>query len=228
MERITTRIGRLGGLAVGLGIGAALAAIPGTAAADTTDMDSVAAALFGGANSNDPAVIPYSADPLNIFSPVYTIKPIGPEVPGTPEVGTPYGSDGTIYTQQDFINSLPTQEFGVYSLGLVQDGTFTGHVEYTPTTLQDNGLSGIVSELDQMLGGSGGYTETVYSTAAGSGGVPSGPAVLDVTEFGAGYGFALEGTTDAENTTEGFFLLTPFGDWNMTPMIDLFDPTAVG
>jgi hypothetical protein len=45
-----------------------------------------------------------------------------------------------------------------------------------------------------------------------------------VEEFGAGYGNVLEESMNAAGTSDtvGDFLLTPFGDENITPIVDFF------
>lgn len=100
----------------GAGLLAAAAMVGmGTAHADTTD-DVLAAASSG--NQYDPAVFDYSSDPSNLFSPVYTITPTGPEdVEVTDASGDVYG----------------TQDFTISDFGIPVD-TFTGNVEYSPVS----------------------------------------------------------------------------------------------
>src|ERR1700734_2035984 len=81
-------------------------------------MIGLATATGAHADTDDPAVVPYSPDPSNVFSPVYTITPTGPE-----DVSVTDGS-GDVFGTQDFTLS----EFGF------PVGTFTGGVEYSPVS----------------------------------------------------------------------------------------------
>ena len=51
-----------------------------------------------------------------------------------------------------------------------------------------------------------------------------------IDEFGLGYGNVLEESMNSAGTsaTVGDFILTPFGDENITPIVDLFLPQGVG
>jgi hypothetical protein len=178
-----------------------------------------AAAMIGmataHADTDDPAVVPYSPDPSNVFSPVYTITPTGAEdVSVTDGAGDVYG----------------TQDFTISELGFPVD-TFTGNVEYTPTLFDGaTGLSGILSQLSQDFGLSGGYSEEI-TTLGGTGTVlPDEPTGFLIDEFGLGYGNVFEESMNSAGTsaTVGDFILTPFGDENITPIVDLFLPQGVG
>ena len=190
----------------GAGLAAAAMIGMGTAQADTPD-DVVGQTLAAASSGNqyDPAVFAYSSDPSNLFSPVYSIQPVGPE-----DVQVTTDATGAVYG---------TQDFSLSSLGIPVD-TFTGNVEYTP--LSGTGLSFIAGEL-------GGYTETI--TTLGSPGtlLPESTAFL-VDEFGLGYGNVFEESMNSAGTsaTVGDFVLTPFGDKNITPIVDLFLPKGVG
>jgi hypothetical protein len=162
-------------------------------------------------NQYDPAVVPYSPDPSNLFAPVYTIAPIGPEdvtsnVPSTGEV-------------------LGTQDFSVSSLGVPVD-TFTGHVDYTPIL---SGLGGL-SQISQLLGLGSGYAENIATLGSGAGTVLPEKTDFIVGEYGLGYGNVFEESINAANTkipAVGDFGLTPFGDINISPIGDLFVPPSV-
>ena len=178
-----------------------------------------AAAMIGmataHADTDDPAVVPYSPDPSNVFSPVYTITPTGAEdVSVTDGAGDVFG----------------TQDFTISELGFPVD-TFTGNVEYTPTLFDGaTGLSGILSQLSQDFGLSGGYSEEI-ATLGGTGTVlPDEPTSFLIDEFGLGYGNVFEESMNTAGTsaTVGDFVLTPFGDENITPIVDLFLPQGVG
>jgi hypothetical protein len=167
------------------------------------------------ADTDDPAVVPYSPDPSNVFSPVYTITPTGAEdVSVTDGAGDVFG----------------TQDFTISELGFPVD-TFTGNVEYTPTPFDGaTGLSGILSQLSQDFGLSGGYSEEI-TTLGGTGTVlPDEPTGFLIDEFGLGYGNVFEESMNTAGTsaTVGDFILTPFGDENITPIVDLFLPQGVG
>jgi hypothetical protein len=170
-----------------------------------------AAAMIGmataHADTDDPAVVPYSPDPSNVFSPVYTITPTGAEdVSVTDGAGDVFG----------------TQDFTISELGFPVD-TFTGNVEYTPTPFDAAaGSSGILSQLAQELGLSGGYSEEIF-TSGGTGTVlPAEFTGFLIDEFGFGYGNVFEESmnTAGTSTTVGDFILTPFGNENITPIID--------
>jgi hypothetical protein len=178
-----------------------------------------AAAMIGmataHADTDDPAVVPYSPDPSNVFSPVYTITPTGAEdVSVTDGAGDVFG----------------TQDFTISELGFPVD-TFTGNVEYTPTPFDEaTGLSGILSQLAQDFGLPGGYSEEI-TTLGGTGTVlPDEPTSFLIDEFGFGYGNVFEESMNTAGTsaTVGDFVLTPFGDENITPIVDLFLPQGVG
>ena len=178
-----------------------------------------AAAMIGmataHADTDDPAVVPYSPDPSNVFSPVYTITPTGAEdVSVTDGAGDVFG----------------TQDFTISELGFPVD-TFTGNVEYTPTLFDGaTGLSGILSQLSQDFGLPGGYSEEI-TTLGGTGTVlPDQPTSFLISEFGLGYGNVFEESMNTAGTsaTVGDFVLTPFGDENITPIVDLFLPQGVG
>jgi hypothetical protein len=178
-----------------------------------------AAAMIGmataHADTDDPAVVPYSPDPSNVFSPVYTITPTGAEdVSVTDGAGDVFG----------------TQDFTISELGFPVD-TFTGNVEYTPTPFDEaTGLSGILSQLGQDFGLPGGYSEEI-TTLGGTGTVlPDEPTSFLIDEFGFGYGNVFEESMNTAGTsaTVGDFVLTPFGDENITPIVDLFLPQGVG
>ncbi|HEU0190933.1 MAG TPA: hypothetical protein VFR17_06635 [Mycobacterium sp.] len=182
----------------------------GDTTGDTISNAASAAPLAtGSGNQYDPAVIPYSQDPTNMFSPVYTIAPVGPE-----DVTVTDSTTGTVYG---------TQDFSVSSLGIPVD-TFTGNVEYTPTVFETStGLAGSLSQLSQMLGLGEGYTEEI--TTLGSAGtlLPDKTAFL-IAEYGFGYGNVLQESINAAGTssTAGDFLLTSYGDINISPMLDFF------
>lgn len=202
-----TGVGFAGGSALAaamIGVGVAPAANAtgddslGAAASSVSDT-ALAAASSG--NQYDPAVFDYSASPTNFFAPVYTIAPVGPE---NVEVTT--DATGAVYG---------TQEFSASSLGIPVD-TFTGNVEYSPVS----------SPLD-LFGNP--YVETIVTSGSPGTLLPETTGFL-VTEFGSGYGNVLEEAMNSAgtSTTIGDFLLTPFGDDNITNIVDLFLPQGVG
>ncbi len=179
---------------IGAGLLAAAAMVGmGTAHADTTD-DVVGQTLAAASSGNqyDPAVFDYSADPSNLFSPVYSIQPVGPE-----DV-TVTDASGDVFGTQDFTIS----DFGF------PVGTFTGGVEYSPVS----------SPLD--LFGSP-YVEDINVAGVPGTLLPENTGFL-VEEFGLGYGNVLEESMNSAGTdvTVGDFLLTPFGDENITPIVE--------
>jgi hypothetical protein len=210
-------------LSAGVGVAGAAAMIGmGTAHADTAD-DVVGQTLAAASTANqyDPAVFDYSADPSNLFAPVYTVAPVGPEE-AISTVTDPNNLDTT--------DTFGTQDFSLSSLGFPVD-TFTGNVEYTPTPFDEaTGLSGILSQLGQDFGLPGGYSEEI-TTLGGTGTVlPDEPTSFLISEFGLGYGNVFEESMNSAGTsaTVGDFVLTPFGDENITPIVDLFLPQGVG
>jgi hypothetical protein len=156
-------------------------------------MIGLATATGAHADEYDPAVFDYSADPTNIFSPVYTITPTGPEdVISTDASGDVVG----------------TQEFTVSYFGIPLD-TFTGGVDYSPVS----------SPLDPF--GSP-YVEDISTTGVPGTLLPENTGFL-VEEFGGGYGYLTDvanitGTSD----TVGDYILTPFGPDNITSLVNEF------
>jgi hypothetical protein len=173
------------------GAGLLAAAMLGMATAHADTTDDVLAAASSG-NQYDPAVFDYSSDPSKLFSPVYTIQPTGPEdVEVTSATGDVYG----------------TQDFTISELGIPVD-TFTGNVEYSPVS----------SPLD-LFGNP--YGEDIDVAGVPGTLLPENTGFL-VEEFGAGYGNVLEESMNTAGTdvTVGDFLLTPFGDENITPIVE--------
>jgi hypothetical protein len=156
-----------------------------------------AAAMIGmataHADTDDPAVFYYSADPTNVFSPVYTI--------------TPTGAEDVISTDASG-DVIGTQEFTLSYFGIPLD-TFNGGVEYSPVS----------SPLDPF--GSP-YVEDLSTAGVPGTLLPENTGFL-VEEFGGGYGYLTDvanitGTSD----TVGDFLLTPFGPDNITNLVNDF------
>lgn len=193
-NRSTTRHTRQWGAGAGLVGGAVAAAMIGAAGAPAARADDLAtdiglAAASG--NQYDPAVFDYSADPTNLFSPVYTISPTGAEdVISTDASGDVIG----------------TQDFSVSELGFPVD-TFTGAVEYSPVS----------SPLDPF--GSP-YVEDISVAGVPGTVLPENTGFL-VEEFGGGWGNVLEeANITGTSSTVGDFLTTPFGTENITPIVD--------
>jgi hypothetical protein len=187
-------------------------------AVDPTAAASAAATGLGlsaatAGNQYDPAVIPYSPDPSNLFAPVYTITPAGPEQ-AISTVTDPNNIDTT--------DTFGTQDFSVSSLGFPVD-TFTGNVEYTPTPFDSAaGSAGILSQLSQELGFGPGYSEEIFTNGGTGTVVPNEFTGFLVQQFGFGYGNVFEESMNTAGTssTVGDFILTPFGNENITPIID--------
>jgi hypothetical protein len=164
--------------------------VPTGAAADSAATLATAASS---ANPDDPAVFYYSADPTNVFSPVYTI--------------TPTGAEDVISTDASG-DVIGTQEFTLSYFGIPLD-TFTGGVEYSPVS----------SPLDPF---GGPYVEDLSTTGVPGTLLPDNTGFL-VEEFGGGYGYLTDianitGPTD----TVGDFVLTPFGPDNITNLVNEF------
>lgn len=198
-----------------------LAGSPAARADDGASAAEIGLSAASAGNQFDPAVVPYSPDPSNLFAPVYMIAPIGPEQ-AISTVTDPNNVDTT--------DTFGTQDFSLSSLGFPVD-TFTGNVEYTPTPFDAAaGSSGILSQLSQELGFGGGYSEEIF-TSGGTGTVlPDEPTGFLIDEFGFGYGNVFEESMNTAGTsaTVGDFVLTPFGDENITPIVDLFLPQGIG
>jgi hypothetical protein len=162
------------------------------------DSAATLATAASSANPDDPAVFDYSADPTNIFSPVYSIQPTGAEdVVSTDASGDVIG----------------TQDFTVSELGFPVD-TFTGGVEYSPVS----------SPLDPF--GSP-YVEDISFAGAPGTVLPDNTGFL-VEEFGGGWGNVLEeANITGTSPIIGDFLTTPFGTENVTPIVDLFLPPGI-
>lgn len=187
----------------------------GTAGDSISNAASTAPLAASSGNQYDPAVVPYSQDPSNLFAPVYTIAPVGPE-----DVTTTDPTTGEVDGTQDFSVSI---------LGIPVD-TFTGHVEYTPTSFQPGtGLSGILDELSTRLGYGGGYSEEIVTPGSVGTVLPEHTGFL-ISEYGFGYGNVFEESINNAGTsaTVGDFVLTPFGDVNISPIVDLFATTMAG
>lgn len=198
---------RWGAAAILAAAGAAMMGVAGVPAAHADDGASVIEVGLSAASSGnkyDPAVFDYSAHPLNLFSPVYAITPTGPE-------------DVAVTTASGEVDG--TQQFTMSSLGIPVD-TFTGSVDYAP--LSGPGLGAISGDL-------GGYSETI-ATVGSPGTLVSEPTGFLVDEFGFGYGNVFEESMNTAGTsaTVGDFLLTPFGDKNITPLVALFLPQGAG
>jgi hypothetical protein len=180
----------------GLVGGVVAAAMVGAAGAPTARADDLATDIglaAASANQYDPAVFDYSADPTNLFSPVYTISPTGPE----DVISTDAGGD-----------VFGTQDFSVSELGFPVD-SFTGNVEYSPVS----------SPLD--LFGSP-YVEDINVAGVPGTLLPDNTGFL-VEEFGGGWGNVLEeANITGTSPIVGDFLTTPFGTENLTPIVDFF------
>src|SRR6202000_132620 len=95
-----------------------IAGLPAARADDGALTPDIGLLAASSGNQYDPAVFDYSSDPSNLFSPVYTITPTGPEdVEVTSAAGDVYG----------------TQDFTISELGIPVD-TFTGNIEYSPVS----------------------------------------------------------------------------------------------
>jgi len=176
----------------GAAVTAAMLWAAGAPAAHADDLATDIGLAAASANPDDPAVFDYSADPTNIFSPVYSIQPTGAEdVISTDSSGDVIG----------------TQDFSVTELGFPVD-TFTGAVEYSPVS----------SPLDPF--GSP-YVEDISFAGAPGTVLPDNTGFL-VEEFGGGWGNVLEEANITGTTPViGDFLTTPFGTENLTPIVDL-------
>ncbi len=179
-------------LSAGMGLAGA-AALIGLATASGAHADGIDAAVSS-ANQYDPAMFAYSADPTNVFSPVYTISPTGAEdVISTDASGDVVG----------------TQDFTVSEFGFPVD-TFTGGVEYSP---------GDPSNPLGLLFGNP-YIEDISFAGAPGTLLPDNTGFL-VTQFGGGWGNVLEeANITGSSPVIGDFLETPFGNENITPLIE--------
>lgn len=166
----------------------------GLALAGAAAMIGLATASAAHADVDDPAIFYYSADPSNVFSPVYTIAPTGAE-----DVISTDGSGDIV----------GTQDFSVSYFGIPLD-TFTGGVEYSPVS----------SPLDPF--GSP-YVEDISTTGSPGTLLPENTGFL-VEEFGGGYGYEMDVPINSTGpfTSVGDFLLTPFGPENITSFVNLF------
>jgi hypothetical protein len=155
------RIGRLSGLAVGLALGAAIAATPGTAAADTTD---VVVPVDGGAsavlNGDSIVLAPYS--PEDILSTVS--NPLDTQVIG----------------DQSFYLDTAGGSFANAFYGTVNDTTFTfgGSDQYIDVYFSDQNEPPAPGSIINVLNYGGGF-ENAYASIEGS-----APADEIITPFG--------------------------------------------
>jgi hypothetical protein len=157
------RVGRLGGLAVGLGIGAAMAATPGLAAADTTDpvvpVDGGASAVLNG----DTIVLnPYPSEIITTITNPLDTQVISDQgfVLDPPGVSGPY--DGEYF--QAIVNDT------TYSFGPTD--------QYIDVTFSDEKLPPADGSIVNVLNYGGGF-ENAYSDIVGS-----APADEIITPFG--------------------------------------------
>ena len=111
--RNVKRMGSLGGLAVGLGVGAALAATPGVAAADTTD---VVIPVDGGASAvlNGDTIVPAPYSPEDVIStvtnPFYT-QITGDQAFDLRPPGDPYGNEFYATVNDTTFSYGPTDQY---------------------------------------------------------------------------------------------------------------------
>lgn len=188
----------LAGSAAVLGVGVAGADSGDDVIGQTLDIARALPAAGGSNTEYFPSSLPYSADPSNIFSPVYTIEPTGPAE------GVSTSTSGAV---------TGTQDFEVSSLGLPVD-TFTGNFEYNPLSIAFDPFGNPYGTFIDVTGSPGTL-------------VPDNTGFL-VDEFGSGYGNVFEESVNAAGTssTIGDFVLTPFGDWNISPIVDFFASSA--
>lgn len=177
----TKRIGRLGGLAVGLGIGAALAATPGVAAADTdvvVPVDGGASAVLGG-----DTYVPFLAE-TNVTT---VVGPLDTQVIGDQE----FNVDG--------LGGTPIDGFEAE----VQDTTFIFGTSDQYIDVLGNVAGKVPPEVGSIINtiNYGGGFENAYSDIVGS--APgSAPADEFITPFGD---FAVP-TGIVEALGPGFFI----------------------
>jgi len=194
-RRISRRTGQWSARAglVGGAVAAAMIGAAGAPAARADDLATDIGLAAASGNQYDPAVFDYSADPNNVFSPVYTISPTGPE---------------EFISTDASGNVIGTQDFTVSYFGIPVD-TFNGGVEYAPVS----------SPLDPF--GSP-YVEDVSFTGAPGTLLPDNTGFL-VEEFGGGWSNVLEeANITGTSPIIGDFLTTPFGTENLTPIVDFF------
>jgi hypothetical protein len=162
--------------------------------AGAAGMISLATATGAHADEYDPAPFLYSADPTNVFSPVYNVTPTGAE---------------TVISTDASGDVIGTQDFTVSEFGFPVD-TFTGGVEYSP---------GDPSNPLALLFGNP-YIEDISFAGAPGTLIPDNTGFL-VEQFGGGWGNVLEeANITGSPTLVGDFLETPFGNENITPLIE--------
>lgn len=155
------RLGRLGGLAVGLGIGAAMAATAGTAAADSSDL---IMPVDGGASAvlNGDSIVPDPYSPEEIITTVS--NPLDTQVIG----------------DQVFYLDTSGGNFGNAFYATVNDTTFTfgGSDQYINVYFSDENLPPAPGSIINVLNYGGGF-EDAYASIEGS-----APADEIITPFG--------------------------------------------
>lgn len=166
----------------------------GAGFAGVAAMIGLATAAGAHADEYDPASFLYSADPTNVFSPVYNVAPTGAE---------------TVISTDASGDVIGTQEFTVSEFGFPVD-TFTGGVEYSP---------GDPSNPLALLFGNP-YIEDISFAGAPGTLIPDNTGFL-VEQFGGGWGNVLEeANITGSSPVIGDFLETPFGNENITPIIE--------
>jgi len=155
------RVGRLGWLAVCLGIGAALAATPGVAAADTTD---VVVPVDGGASAvlNGDSIVPISYSPETIIS------------------TTSNSLDTQVIGDQAFYLDLPGNTLGNEFYATVNDTTYSfgSTDQFIDVYFSNEKLPPADGSIINVLNYGGGF-ENAYSDIVGS-----APADEVITPFG--------------------------------------------
>ena len=176
-----------------------------------------AAAMIGmataHADTDDPAVVPYSPDPSNVFSPVYTITPTGAE-----DVSVTDGA-GDVFGTQDFtISEVRVSGGHVHRQCRIHANAFRRRnrlIRNSESARPGLRAARRLQRGDHHAGGTG----TV---------LPDEPTSFLISEFGFGYGnvFEVSMNTAGTSATVGDFVLTPFGTDNITPIVDFFFPRA--
>jgi hypothetical protein len=191
------RSARRWGAGVGLAgaaVAAAMLGAVGTPSAHADDLLTDIGLAAAAGNQDDPASFLYSADPTNVFSPVYNVAPTGAE---------------TVISTDASGDVIGTQDFTVSELGFPVD-TFTAGVEYSP---------GDPSNPLALLFGNP-YIEDISFTGAPGTLIPDNTGFL-VEQFGGGWGNVLEeANITGTSPIIGDFLETPFGNENLTPIVE--------
>ncbi len=240
-------IARVGMLAVGLGIGAAVAAMPGTASADSSDwlssIDNLASGLFFPAADTSGLDMAISIDGVSLMQSGTAYAYSGSS--GDIAMATGAGSTAYAYGTNNYADVLGTDSTGIAggttAAGAIGSTGDTAFIDGNNDYAFAGGLNGIddgaeifgnndSAEAGSSAAGTGSYDVAyVEGSNLGDANATGSDHLVDILKF---YG---DGASSAASVSSHFFdLLSPTdaagaaagGGHLMTDLISLFDPAA--